>query len=437
MLANLFQPELRGLSYQQIWGSGADFTSITNSDTVVNSETAFTITAFYSAVSLISDTVSTLPVDAYVRVDGERKPYRRNGGKPSWIDQPDVDTTKQAHYGAVISSLLVYGNSYTRVYRDRSGEIVNLVVLDPATVEVKRSSLGRKVFIVQNEPKPLNSDEVIHIIDLAMPGGLTGISRIVKLKESLGIGIALQEFSARFFSQGLSTDVVVLAPTATPEQAKNLIDGFNNRHSGLRKAHKAGILTGANVDVKELSLDPEKSQVLESRRFVVEEIARVFNIPPHLMGIPGSNTYASVEQNNLQWISHGLRPITEKIEWAYSKLISTEQAFIKFNMNALLRGDLQSRAAAYSVMTQAGIMSVNDVRTLEDMSAVAGGDQHRVPLANIDLTAAELTSEEMRIKMARDLILVGFDPEETLKALSLPPIMHTNLISTQLQPEGL
>lgn len=436
MLANLFG-EQRGLSFQQVWGSGGDFSTLSNADVIVNSDTAFTVSAFFGAVSLTSDTVSTLPVDAYIRVDGERKPFRRNGGKPSWIDQPDVDTTKQAHYGALITSLLVYGNSYTRVYRDRAGEVVNLVVLDPNTVEVKRSSLGRKVFHVQGEKKPLNSEEIIHIIDLAVPGSLIGLSRVAKLKDALGIGIALQDFAARYFAQGLSADVILLAPTATPEQAKNLVDGFNNRHSGLKKSHKAGILTGAGVDVKQLTNDPEKSQVLESRRFVVEEIARAFNIPPHLLGIPGSNTYASVEQNNLQWISHGLRPITEKIEWAYSRLISTEQAFIKFNMNALLRGDLQSRATAYSIMTQAGIMSVNDVRTLEDMSAVVGGDQHRVPLANINLTASELTSEEMRIKMARDLITVGFDPEETLKALNLPPITHAGLISTQLQPEGL
>lgn len=436
MLANLFG-EQRALSFQQVWGSGGDFSTLSNADVIVNSDTAFTVSAFFGAVSLTSDTVSTLPVDAYIRVDGERRPFRRNGGKPSWIDQPDVDTTKQAHYGALITSLLVYGNSYTRVYRDRAGEVVNLVVLDPNTVEVKRSSLGRKVFHVQGEKKPLTADEIIHIIDLAVPGSLIGLSRVTKLKDALGIGIALQDFAARYFAQGLSADVVLLAPTATPEQAKNLVDGFNNRHSGLKKSHKAGILTGAGVDVKQLTNDPEKSQVLESRRFVVEEIARAFNIPPHLLGIPGSNTYASVEQNNLQWISHGLRPITEKIEWAYSRLISTEQAFIKFNMNALLRGDLQSRATSYSVMTQAGIMSVNDVRTLEDMSAVVGGDQHRVPLANINLTASELTSEEMRIKMARDLITVGFDPEETLKALNLPPITHAGLISTQLQPEGL
>ncbi len=435
MLANLFG-EQRALSFQQVWGSGGDFSTLSNADVIVNSDTAFTVSAFFGAVSLTSDTVSTLPVDAYIRVDGERRPFRRNGGKPSWIDQPDVDTTKQAHYGALITSLLVYGNSYTRVYRDRAGEVVNLVVLDPNTVEVKRSSLGRKVFHVQGEKKPLTADEIIHIIDLAVPGSLIGLSRVSKLKDALGIGIALQDFAARYFAQGLSADVVLLAPTATPEQAKNLVDGFNNRHSGLKKSHKAGILTGAGVDVKQLTNDPEKSQVLESRRFVVEEIARAFNIPPHLLGIPGSNTYASVEQNNLQWISHGLRPITEKIEWAYSRLISTEQAFIKFNMNALLRGDLQSRATSYSVMTQAGIMSVNDVRTLEDMSAVVGGDQHRVPLANINLTASELTSEEMRIKMARDLITVGFDPEETLKALNLPPITHAGLISTQLQPEG-
>lgn len=420
-----------GVSFQTVWGSGADVTSGNDSGVLVNGDTAFSVTAFYSAVSLISDTISTLPVDSFIRRDGERKPYRP---RPMWLDQPDIDTTRQAHFGAVVTSLLVYGNSYTRIFRDRNGEIVNLVVLDPTQVEVKRSAIGRKVFIVAGEKKPLTSDEVIHILDLAIPGSLIGMSRVEKLKETLGIAQALQSFAARFFAQGLAMDVVVTAPSdMKPEQAKNLIDGFNARNGGLKKAHRAGILTGG-ADVKELSHDPEKSQVLESRRFVVEEIARSFNVPLHMLGVPGTNAYASVEQNNLQFISHTLRPILEKIEWGYSKLIESERAFVKFNFNALLRGDLQSRATAYSILTQAGIQSVDEARALEDWGAVEGGDQHRVPLANIDLMAASLTGDEKKVAMAQRLIQIGFDPADVMKKLGLPDIAHTGIPNVQLQP---
>lgn len=426
----MFKSENRAISFQTVWGSGGDIDSLTESGVIVNGNSAFGITAFFSAVSLISDTISTLPVDAFIRFNGERRPFRP---KPVWIDQPDVDMTRQAHYGQLVTSLLVYGNSYTRIFRDGNGEVVNLVVLDPTTVEVTRSTNGRKIFKVQGEKQPLTSDDVIHIVDLAVPGSLIGLSRVDKLKESLGIAFALQGFAGRFFANGLSSDVIISAPPSmTNTQAKDLIDGFNSRHKGFRKAHKAGILTGG-ATAQNLSLDPEKSQVLESRRFVVEEIARSFNIPLNMLGVPGTQSYASVEQNNLQFISHTLRPILEKIEWAYSRLIQVETAFIKFNFNALLRGDLASRAAAYSTLTQAGIFSVNQALALEDLPAVEGGDAHRVPLANIDLVAAGLTADDMKINMAQKLINAGFNPNDVLVSLGLPAVAHTGLPSTQLQ----
>ena len=162
MLRNLF--EQRAVTFQTIWGSGGDLVTESNAGVAITGKNAFEIVAFFSAVSLISDTISSLPCDSFVRVDGERRPYRP---RPAWVDQPDVDTTRQAHYGAIVSSLLVYGNSYTRVFRNNSGEVVNLVVLDPNTVEVKRNSVGRKMFVVQGEKQALTSDEVLHIIDLA------------------------------------------------------------------------------------------------------------------------------------------------------------------------------------------------------------------------------------------------------------------------------
>lgn len=429
MLNNLF--EQRAISFQTLWGSGGELQIESNAGVNINGKNAFEIVAFFSAVSLISDTISSLPCDAYIRVDGERQPYRP---KPAWVDQPDVDTTRQAHYGAVVSSLLVYGNSYTRVFRDRKGEVVNLVVLDPNTVEVKRNSIGRKSFVVTGEDRPLTSDDIIHIIDLAEPGSLVGISRVNKLKDALGVATALQSYAARFFGQGATTQGVIEYPGAlTAEQAKNLADGFDNRHKGWRKAHKTGVLSGG-AKYTSTSVPNDQAQFLDSRRFAVEEMARAFNIPLHMMGIPGTASYSSVEQNNLQFVSHTLRPILEKIEWSYSKLLPTPAAFIKFNFNALLRGDLQSRTTAYSTALQAGFMSVNDVRRLEDFSPVTDGNQFRVPLANIDLAATAIIEEEKKVKMAQMLIQVGFDPATTLSALGLPEITHTGVPSTQLQP---
>ena len=430
MLGNLF--EERTLSYQQVFANGEDFTTQTEAGVVINNDTAYKIVAFFSAVSLYSDTISTLPVDAFIRLDGDRKPYRP---KPTWIDQPDVDMSRQAHYGQVVTSLIVNGNSYTRVFRDRQGDVVNLVVLDPLKVKIERSALGRKMFIVDGENKPLTSQDVLHIVDLAIPGSLYGASRIEKLKDALGVATALQNFASRFFQQGATTNGVIEFPgNLNPDQLKALQEGFDTRHKGWRKAHKTGVLFGG-ATYKDTSVPNDKAQFLESRRFAVEEMARAFNIPLHMMGIPGTNTYASVEQNNLQWISHSLRPILEKIEWAYSQLLPGN-AFIKFNFNALLRGDLQSRATAYSIMLQQGAETINEVRKFEDLPPVEGGDVPRVPLANVNLTAANLQETQIKVDMATKLINAGFDASSVLEQLGLPQVEYGSQMQETMPDVG-
>ena len=429
---DLFRRESRAVSFQTVWGSGADIEIANQSGTLINPKTAFEIVAFFSAVSLISDTISTLPVDAYIRIDGNRKPYRP---KPAWIDQPDVDIlTRSGHYQQVLVSLLVSGNAYVRVFRDGQGEIVNLVCLDPMTVTVKRNSIGRKVYEVQGENRPLTNDDVMHLTDLLEPGQLVGVSRVEKLKDALGLASALQSYAARFFGQGATTQGVIEFPgQLTPEQAKNLRDGFDAAHRGFRKAHRTGILSGGAV-YKPTSVNPSESQALESRRFTVEEIARVFNIPLSKMGIPGSQSYGSAEQDAIQFVTHCLRPFVEKLEAAYSKLLPN-QAFIKFSLEGLLRGDFNSRVTAYNASLNTGWMSINDVRRLEDLSPVDGGDVYRVPLANVNLSAAGLTEEQTKIDMAAKLIQVGFDPDATMAALQLPAIQHDGGVPVSLQQE--
>jgi HK97 family phage portal protein len=425
-----FRKEDRAISFQTIWGSGSDLEVLNPSGVNINANSAFEVVSFWSAVSLISDTIATLPVDSYIRQDGNRRPYRP---RPAWVDQPDVDLTKQAHYQQVIVSLLVSGNSYTRIFRNTSGDVVNLVCLDPATVTVRRSAIGRKIFLIENESETLTSDEIIHITDLIQPGSLTGLSRVERLKEAIGLSSAMQTFAARFFGTGATTQGIIEYPGAlTPEQAKNLRDGFDSAHRGFRRAHKTGVLSGG-ASYKQTTVPNDAAQFIESRRFSVEEIARAFNIPLSMMGVPGAQSYASVESNAIQFVTHTLRPFIEKVEWAYSRLLPVE-AFLKFNVDGLLRGDFNSRISAYATGLQSGFMSVNDIRRLEDLSPTEGGDQYRVPLANISLTDTGLVADNEKTNMVKALIQVGFDPAETLKAFGLPAITHTGVPSTQLQP---
>ena len=424
-----FRKEDRAISFQTIWGSGSDLEVLNPSGVNINANSAFEVVSFWSAVSLISDTIATLPVDSYIRQDGNRRPYRP---RPAWVDQPDVDLTKQAHYQQVIVSLLVSGNSYTRIFRNTSGDVVNLVCLDPATVTVRRSAIGRKIFLIENESETLTSEEIIHITDLIQPGSLTGLSRVERLKEAIGLSSAMQTFAARFFGTGATTQGIIEYPGAlTPEQAKNLRDGFDSAHRGFRRAHKTGVLSGG-ASYKQTTVPNDAAQFIESRRFSVEEIARAFNIPLSMMGVPGTQSYASVEQNAIQFVTHTLRPYIEKVEWAYSRLLPVE-AFLKFNVDGLLRGDFNSRISAYATGLQSGFMSVNDIRRLEDLSPTEGGDQYRVPLANISLTDTHLVADNEKTNMVKALIQVGFDPEATLKAFGLPVIPHTGVPSTQLQ----
>jgi HK97 family phage portal protein len=312
-----------------------------------------------------------------------------------------------------------------------------MTVLNPSKVEIRKNKVGEVVYINQDENKPLSKNEIIHIPDVVRPGEIRGISRVIALKDNFGLALALESYAARFFGQGATTQGLIEFPgNLTPEQAKQLVDGFDARHRGFRKAHKTGVLSGGAKYVN-TSVENDKAQFIDSRRMAVEDVARAFNIPPHLLGLPGTNTYSSVEQNNIAFVTHTLRPIVQKLESAFTPLMTNEPggstAFIKFTLDGLLRGDANSRFSAYSVGLQAGYLTINDIRRLEDLPPVQGGEIIRVPLANVNIDAAELVATDKRVNMAQKLVNSGYDPADVLSVMGLPPILHTGLPTVQLQ----
>ena len=434
MLSRAFsRSEQRAISFQQVWGSGGFFGQPTRAGVTINQDNSLRIATLYACVRLLSDTVSTLSADTYRRVDGVRVPFRP---RPLWLDSPDPDlaNTRDDFVSQIMVSLLLDGNAFIHIVRN-AGDIVALVVIDPMRVLVRRNPDHQVEYALKDTNVVFAREDVLHITEMRKPGALRGISRIDQLKEALGLTAALDDFAARFFGQGSTTSGIIEVPgSLTREQAKDLIDAFEEGHRGLSQAHRPGVLFGGAA-FKKTGVDPNEAQMIESRRAQVEEVAKAFRVPLHMLStaIPGAMSYASVEQNAIQFATYTIRPYVAKIENALTTLLPSG-VFVKFNMDSILRGDIQTRFSAYSTGTQAGFLSVNDIRRLEDLSPVDGGDQYRVPLANVSLPAAALTETDHKVAMATKLIQVGFDPSATMVALGLPDISHSGLPSNQLQP---
>lgn len=427
--------EERAISYQSIFETGDDIQLGTTSGVHVDVDNALTIGAVFSAVSLIADTMSTLPVDTFIRRDGARFPWRP---RPAWVDRPDVDIPREAFYSQVITSLLLAGSAFIRVY-SRRGEVVNMQCLNPTTVRMERNRVGRVMFHVEGENRPLTSDDIVYIPDLMKPGQLRGVSRVESLKESLGIGKALDLYTAQFFGGGTSLNGVIEYPgQLSAEQAESLRRNFDQKHGSWKRAHRTGILTGG-ATFKATQTDPEKSMLVESKNQAIADVARAFHMPPHLLGLDKGMSYSSVEENNRFFTQHTLRPIAAKLENSLSTLLARypggETAFLRFNMDGLLRASLEERTSAYSKLMQMGAMSINEVRALEDMRPVEmeQADAPRVPLANVNIEDSGVKAQMERVRMAQALIFSGFDPASVLQAFDLPEMEHTGVPSVQLQ----
>jgi HK97 family phage portal protein len=438
MLANLFggQPlEERNLSYQQVWGSGIDVSGFaTWAGTVVNQKNALEIGAAYACVRLLSDTISTLPVDTFIRRDGNRLPYRP---RPAWVYEPEgPGSSRIEYYKQIVVSMLLSHGAVVQILRNGAGEIVALQPLDPTRVDIRRNQATRlREFVIDGGQAILPGEDVLYIPEMRRPGSLKGVSRVDELKQTLGLAKALDEFASRYFSNGANTSGMIEFPgNLTQEQAKDLVDAFEAGHKGLKKAHRPGVLSGGAKFVKTGS-DGEQAQMLQSRQFAVEEVARVFRVPPSMIGLntPGAMSYASVEHNAIQFTRYSLTPLIAAIEEAHNRLLPGE-VFLRVNMDGLLRGDSATQAAVFSTALQAGYMSVNEARGLMDLRPVDGGDNPRVPLANIAVASAGIVEERERVEMAAKLVQSGYDPTAVLAALGLPAMPHSGLASNQLQP---
>jgi HK97 family phage portal protein len=283
----------------------------------------------------------------------------------------------------------------------------------------------------------LTKNEMLHIPMFRLPGQLLGLGPIAAARITLGSAMAAEVYAASYFGNAANPGGVIESPgEMTEEQAADIARNWNMSHTGPYRAGKLGILT-SGATFKPLTLNAADAQLLEVRRFGVEEIARLFRVPVSLLGHPvaGAMSFASVEAQNLSFVQHSLRPLLERLEQALSPLLPESDGFIKFNLDALLRGTTLERYDAYTKGLREGFLSLNDVRYVEDLAPLGeSGDQYRVPLQNIDAADAKDVGLNLRADIAAKLIQVGFDPQSVIEAVGLPDMNHTGLPSNQLQP---
>lgn len=351
------------------WASGHDFPAggNTNSGEVVSTGSALTLLVVYSAVSFISDTISQLPVDQYRNVGNER---REVTPRASWLDRPNPEMDSQDFITQFIASLLINGNSYSAVLRNRFGEVAELYPLDPDIVRVVREMPGQPVEYYLNGQR--YTGEILHTKAFSLPGQIVGANPIAYARESIGSGLAQQKFGARFYSNGTVPGIVIETPQG-PEtiDAEKLKEGVERFHRGTASAHRALVLTGG-ASAKTLAISPADAQFLEGRNFTAAEIATgLYRIPPDVLGyaLTGSKdiTYQNLEHRWTELRRRCFGTWITKYERAMFSLLPRPQ-YVRLNDDAYLRADVRTRYESYKVGLEAGFLTVNEVRDLEDLA---------------------------------------------------------------------
>jgi HK97 family phage portal protein len=356
----------RGLTPQQVFGTGFEDWSRGNSAAgmSVTQDTARKLVAIWACQRLLTNSISTMPVHVLRKVGDKRVPVT----DPTWMREPteNPNDTFVDHVADVVMSLVSDGNAFIRALHSVA-MAEYLYVLMPQSIKVDSSRMP----YVSRELGAMGWNDIVHITLARNPGaGKRGLSPVDAAADTIGLGLAAQEFASRYFANGTVLSGIIETPPGmamTDDAKKSLRDAFENKHQGSRKSHALGVLTGG-ATFKELSGHPAQAQLLELRKFQVEDIARLYGIPPHMIGSqePGAVAYASVEQRSIDYVTNAVQPLVVKIEQAYQRLLPPDH-YLKFNLSALLRGDVKTRWEAYQIALQSKAMTTDEIRAFEDL----------------------------------------------------------------------
>ncbi len=380
----------------------------------VNEHTAMQMTAVYSCVRILSETLAGLPLHVYR--------YNDSGGKEKYLkhplykllhDEPNPEMTSFAFRETLMSHLLLWGNAYAQIIRNARGEVIALYPLMPNKMTVDRDSKGRLFYLysrTSDDAPTLGEDsqvylapsEVLHIPGLGFDG-LIGYSPIAMAKNAVGLAIATEEYGAKFFANGAAPGGVLEHP-GTIKDPQKVKESWNAAYQGSQNAHRVAVLE-EGMKYQPIGISPEQAQFLETRKFQINEIARIFRVPPHMLADLEKSSFSNIEQQSLEFVKYTLDPWVVRWEQSMCRALLMESekpiVFIKFNVDGLLRGDYVSRMSGYATARQNGWMSANDIRELENLDRIPaefGGDLYLINGAMTKLQDAGAFANTTRLE---------------------------------------
>ena len=375
----------------------------------VNERSAMQLTAVYACVRILAEGVAGLPLHLYkCGKNGSREKAVDHSLYFLLHDEPNPEMTSFVFRETLMTHLLLYGNCYCQIIRDGRGQVTALYPLMPNQMSVDRDEKGQLYYTYLRSGEEADTmkkgtvyllpEDVLHIPALGFDG-LVGYSPIAMAKNSIGMGLACEEYGAKFFANGAAPSGVLEHP-GTIKDITRLRESWNAIYGGSKNAGKVAILE-EGMHYSPISISPNEAQFLETIKFQVDEIARIFHVPPHMIGDLERSTFSNIEQQSLEFVKYTLNPWVCRWEQALTKsLLSPKEKreyCIKFNVDGLLRGDYQSRMNGYAVGRQNGWMSANDIRELEHMEKIPGeegGDLYLVNGNMIKMTDAATNPRE-------------------------------------------
>jgi|TARA_B100001939_G_scaffold347480_1_gene369211 HK97 family phage portal protein len=344
---------------------------------VFDTDKALTLTAVWCAIRLLAESVSSLPISVYTKqANGDKLEDTKSPIYNLVKFKPNYYQNKITFFEFIMLSICTEGNSYVQIVRNNSGTPVQLICLDPSNVTVVVNN--NEVFY-QIDGGVLDSSDILHFKTIT-DDGVTGLSPIDQCAKALNWGVSLEEFGSTFFSNGAKPSSILQTDRALSDTAlQRLKTSFNNNYGKLKNSNSTIVLE-EGLTFKPISISPEQAQFLSSRQFSIEEVARIFNVPPHMLKDLSKSSFNNIEMQSQEFVTYTLMPYITRIEQEMNlKLFRTNElgkTFVEFNVNGLLRGDVKSRTEAYKTAITNGYMSINEVRQKENMNSIEGGDKH-------------------------------------------------------------
>jgi len=342
----------------------------------VNERTAIQTTAVYACIRILSETIASLPLHTFKYTDSGKEKDYDHSLYFLLHDEPNPEMTSFVFRETLVSHLLLYGNAYAQIIRDGRGRVQSLWLLMPDKMTVDRGNDGKIIYQYSKSGVsiPLWAQDVLHIPGLGYDG-LVGYSPIAMTKNAIGLNIAAEEYGSRFFSNSGNPSGVLEHPGQIKDPQR-VRESWNEVYGGNSNAHRVAVLE-EGLHFKPISIPPEQAQFLETRKFQINEICRIFRVPPHMVADLEKSSFSNIEQQSLDFVVNTIRPWLVRIEQSLCQklLLPGEKGkvFVKFNVDGLLRGDFQSRMNGYAIARQNGWMSADDIRELEDMNKLPEG----------------------------------------------------------------